>query len=297
MEWRDQGILLSARRHGETSAIIEVFTPERGRHAGIVRGGTSRKIAPILQPGAQLDIAWRARLEDHIGAFTVEPVRSRAALAMHDRLSLAGLNAVTGLLAFALPEREAHPPLYRRTEALLDLLGQGDLWPLAYLQWEISLLDELGYGLDLSACAVTGRTSGLVFVSPKTGRSVTREGAGEWVDKMLPLSPVLRGEGDASDADIALAFKTTGYFLERHLARDLGDKPLPEARARYVEAFERSDFAGMLNMYKANYPGGKPGDPGHGLQGGEFGRRPAGADRCAGGHLRLRRRGAWRAYL
>ena len=239
MEWRDQGILLSARRHGETSAIIEVFTPERGRHAGIVRGGTSRKIAPILQPGAQLDIAWRARLEDHIGAFTVEPVRSRAALAMRDRLSLAGLNAVTGLLAFALPEREAHPPLYRRTEALLDLLGQGDLWPLAYLQWEISLLDELGYGLDLSACAVTGRTSGLVFVSPKTGRAVTREGAGEWVDKMLPLSPVLRGEGDASDADIALAFKTTGYFLERHLARDLGDKPLPEARARYVEAFSR----------------------------------------------------------
>ena len=239
MEWRDQGILLSARRHGETSAIIEVFTPERGRHAGIVRGGTSRKIAPILQPGAQLDIAWRARLEDHIGAFTVEPVRSRAALAMHDRLSLAGLNAVTGLLAFALPDREAHPPLYRRTEALLDLLGQGDLWPLAYLQWEVSLLDELGYGLDLSVCAVTGRTSGLVFVSPKTGRAVTREGAGEWVDKMLPLSPILRGEGDASDADIALAFKTTGYFLERHLARDLGDKPLPEARARYVEAFSR----------------------------------------------------------
>ena len=239
MEWRDQGILLSVRRHGETSAIIEVFTPEQGRHAGIVRGGTSRKIAPILQPGAQLDVSWRARLEDHIGAFTVEPVRSRAALAMNDRMSLAGLNAVTGLLVFALPEREPHAPLYRRTEALLDLLGQGDLWPLAYLQWEISLLDELGYGLDLSVCAVTGRTSGLIFVSPKTGRAVTREGAGEWVDKMLPLSPVLRGEGDASNADIVLAFKTTGYFLERHLARDLGARSLPEARTRYVEAFSR----------------------------------------------------------
>ena len=112
MEWRDQGILLSARRHGETSAIIEVFTPEQGRHAGVVRGGTSRKIAPSLQPGAQLDLAWRARLEDHIGAFTVEPLRSRAAVAMQDRLALAGLNAVTALLAFCLPEREPHPALY-----------------------------------------------------------------------------------------------------------------------------------------------------------------------------------------
>ncbi|MBQ0804024.1 MULTISPECIES: DNA repair protein RecO [unclassified Sulfitobacter] len=239
MEWRDQGILLSARRHGETSAIIEVFTPTQGRHAGIVRGGTSRKIAPILQPGAQLDVAWRARLEDHIGAFTVEPVRSRAVSAMQDRLSLAGLNTVTALLAFCLPEREPHPPLYHRTQALLDLLDQGELWPLAYLQWELSLLEELGYGLDLATCAVTGATEGLVFVSPKSGRAVTQEGAGEWADKMLPLPPVLRGEGEATDDEIALGFKTTGYFLEHRLARDLGGKPLPEARGRFIDAFSR----------------------------------------------------------
>ena len=124
MEWRDQGILLSSRTHGETSAIIEVFTPQRGRHAGVVRGGASRKMAPVLQPGAQLDVAWRARLEDHIGTFSVEPVRSRAAASMGDRLSLAGLNAVVSLLLFCLPEREAHERLYRRTEALLDLLRQ-----------------------------------------------------------------------------------------------------------------------------------------------------------------------------
>ena len=239
MEWRDQGILLSARRHGETSAIIEVFTPTQGRHAGIVRGGTSRKIAPILQPGAQLDVAWRARLEGHIGAFTVEPVRSRAVSAMSDRLSLAGLNTVTSLLSFCLPEREPHPPLYHRTQALLDLLDQGDLWPLAYLQWELSLLEEMGYGLDLTACAVTGATDALVFVSPKSGRAVTREGAGEWADKMLPLPPVLLGEGEARDDEILQGFKTTGYFLEQHLARNLGGRPLPEARARYVDAFSR----------------------------------------------------------
>ncbi|APE42273.1 DNA repair protein RecO [Sulfitobacter alexandrii] len=239
MEWRDRGILLGLRRHGETSAIIEMFTPTQGRHLGVVRGGTSRKIAPHLQPGAQLDVAWRARLEDHIGAFTVEPVRSRAALVMSDRLALAGLNAVTAILAFCLPEREAHPALYTRTERLLDLLGQNDIWPLAYLQWEVGLLEEMGYGLDLSACAVTGATEDLIYVSPRTGRAVSAKGAGDWADRLLPLPDVLRGEGAAEDVEIAVALRTTGHFLEAHLARALGDKPLPEARARFIDAFSR----------------------------------------------------------
>lgn len=240
MEWRGTGILLSVRRHGETSAIIDVFTEEKGRHAGVVRGGTSRKIAPILQPGAQLDVAWRARLEDHIGSFTVEPVRSRAALVMGNRLALAGLNAVTALLCFCLPEREAHAALYRRTEQLLDLLGQDDLWPLAYLRWEVALLNEMGFGLDLTACAVTGATEGLVYVSPKTGRAVSETGAGEWADRLLPLPAVLRGAGDAPDVEVAQAFETTGYFLSTHLAPDLGTRPLPDARARFVAAFTRT---------------------------------------------------------
>ena len=239
MEWRDQGILLSVRRHGETSAIIEVFTPGQGRHAGVVRGGTSRKIAPILQPGAQLDVVWRARLEEHIGSFTVEPVRSRAAVAMGDRMALAGLNTVTALLTFCLPEREPHEALYQRTQALLDLLDQQAVWPLAYLQWEVKLLEEMGYALDLATCAVTGATDNLCYVSPKSGRAVSRKGAGEWADRLLPLPDILRGQGDGEDDQIAQAFVTTGYFLEAHLARDLGGKPLPEARARYVEAFTR----------------------------------------------------------
>jgi len=239
MEWRDQGILLSARKHGETSSIIEMFTPTQGRHVGVVRGGTSRKIAPILQPGAQLDVVWRARLEDHIGSFSVEPVRSRAAAAMGDRLALAGLNTVTALLSFCLPEREAHRGLYDRTQNLLDLLGQSDVWPLAYLQWEMGLLEEMGYALDLNACAVTGATEGLCFVSPKSGRAVSVKGAGEWADRLLPLPEVMRGEGEGDDAQIAQGFVTTGYFLESHLAQDLGGKPLPEARARFVEAFKR----------------------------------------------------------
>ena len=239
MEWRGAGILLSVRRHGESSAIIEVFTPERGKHAGVVRGGTSRKLAPSLQPGAQLDLAWRARLEDHIGTFAVEPVRSRAAVVMSNRLALAGLNAVTGLLSFCLPERAPYPALYKQTEQLLDLLGQDDVWPLAYLRWEVALLGEMGFGLDLTSCAVTGARSGLVYVSPKSGRAVSAAGAGDWAERLLPLPPVLRGEGAAPDVEVAQALRTTGYFLEERLAPAMGAKHLPEARARFVAAFTR----------------------------------------------------------
>ncbi len=239
MDWRDQGILLSSRRHGESAAIIEVFTREHGRHAGVVRGGASRKIAPILQPGAQLDVSWRARLEDHIGSYTVEPLRSRAG-ALADRQALAGLNAVTALLLFTLPDREAHPMLYARSEGLLDLLGDQDLWPLAYLQWELALLEETGYGLDLSTCAVLGHgANDLTYVSPRSGRAVSRAGAGDWADRLLPLPPCLMGQGPAPDHEIAEGFRTTGHFLREHLAPALGNKPLPEARERFVEVFAR----------------------------------------------------------
>ncbi|PVA10917.1 DNA repair protein RecO [Pelagivirga sediminicola] len=239
MEWRDQGILLAVRPHGENAAIIDVLTPGHGRHAGVVRGGASRRMAPVLQPGAQLDLTWRARLEDHLGAFTVEPVRSRAALVMDDRLALSGLSAVTSLLLFSLPEREAHAALYRRTETLLDLMGARDVWPLAYLRWEMALLQELGFGLDLSACAVRGNLANdLSYVSPRTGRAVSRAGAGEWADRLLPLPPCMLGHGSAPDAEIAEGLRTTGYFLRHHLAPELGDKPLPDARARFIARFD-----------------------------------------------------------
>ena len=238
MEWQSAGILLTVRRLGETSAIIEVFTPDHGRHLGVVRGATSRKIAPVLQPGAQLAVEWRARLESHLGSFTVEPIRSRAAAALGDRLSLTGLNAVTALLSFALPEREPHPQLYHPTEQLLDLLGQTDVWPLAYLRWEVTLLETLGYALDLSTCAVTGSTEDLMYVSPKSGCAVSRDAAGVWADRLLPLPDVLRGIGAGPDSELIDAFRTTGHFLSAHLAADLGDKPLPEARARFVDRFQ-----------------------------------------------------------
>jgi len=238
IEWRDQGVVLTARPHGETSAIVEVFTPLHGRHAGVVRGGVGRRLSPLMQPGAQLDVVWRARLEDHMGAFTVESRASRAGL-MGDRLTLAGLNAITALLSFCLPEREAHPGLYQHSIALLDRLGDNDDWPLDYLHWEQSLLDETGFGLSLGVCAVTGSRENLTFVSPKTGRSVSREGAGEWTDRLLALPPCLLGQGAATAAELLAGLDTTGHFLENHLAPSLGQRPLPAARGRLIDLFAR----------------------------------------------------------
>lgn len=239
MEWRDQGILLRMRRHGEGSAIVDMFTAEHGRHAGVIRGGASRKMAPILQPGAQLDLLWRARLEDHLGSYQAELMRSRAGAALSGRLALAGLNAVTGLLAFCLPDREPHPDLYLRSERLLDLLGQDDIWPLAYLQWEMALLEELGFGLDLSCCAVSGALDELIYISPKSGRAVSRASAGEWADRLLPLPAVMRGEGEAGSGEILQGLSTTGFFLEHRLAPSLGNTPLPDARGRFLDVLTR----------------------------------------------------------
>ena len=239
MEWQDHGTVLNSRRHGETSAILEVFTEAHGRHAGVVRGATSRKNAPFLQPGSQVAVSWRARLEDHLGSFTVEPIKSRAAAVMGGRLELAGLNAVTGLLTFALPEREVHRKLYQRTITVFDMIGETEAWPLAYLHWELALLDEMGFGLDLSACAVTGATTDLLYVSPKTGRAVSEQGAGTWKQKLLPLPRCLRIAQNGDTAAIAQGLITTGYFLKNRLAPALGDRPLPPARQRFAELYAR----------------------------------------------------------
>jgi len=239
IEWRESGILLATRRHGESAAIVEVFTEGHGRTAGVVRGGGGRKMAPILQPGAQLDVTWKARLEEHIGSFTVEPERARAAHIMSDRVALGGLSAMCALLSFALPEREAHPALYRSSLAVLDMIGENPVWPLAYLRWELALLEELGFGLDLSTCAVTGATEGLAYVSPKSGRAVSEAGAGTWKARLLPLAPALVGEGTGETEDVQQGLRVTGHFLETWLAPSLGDRPVPEARARLVDTLAR----------------------------------------------------------
>lgn len=234
MEWRDEGILLAARPHGETSAIIEVFTALHGRHAGVVRGGAGRRMTPVLQAGAQLDVAWRARLEAHLGSMTVELTRARAAAVMGERLALLALGAACALCRFALAERQPMPDLYTATCALMDGLGQPG-WLPSYALWELHLLEATGFGLDLSQCAVTGAEDGLAYVSPRSGRAVTRDGAGDYAARLLPLPQGLLRNGAMDKAELVQALDLSGYFLHHRLAHAIG-RPLPEARARLIDA-------------------------------------------------------------
>lgn len=233
MEWHSEGVILSMRPHGESAAIIEVLTGLHGRHAGVVRGGASRRMAPHLQAGTQVSVTWRARLGEHMGSFAVEPIRARSAM-LGDALALAGLNAICALLRVALPEREALGQFYGQTLALLDAIEAGQNWPPDYLRWERDLLDHLGYGLDLTTCAVTGGREDLAFVSPKSGRAVARGAAGDWADRLFPLPPALLGQGPADRGEVAQGLAITGHFLARGLEAVLAGRPLPEARARLL---------------------------------------------------------------
>ncbi len=239
MEWRDQGALIGTRPHGESAAIVSVLTAAHGLHSGVVRGGGSRRMAAVLQPGAQVDVTWRARLDDQIGTMGIEPVRSRAVI-LDDGAALAGLNALCALILMALPEREPHPALYAASTGLMDRLAGGGDWPAAYLRWELLLLEEIGFGLDLNRCAVTGAREGLEFVSPRSGRAVSRAGAGDWADRLLPLPQALLGQGPASPAELAQGLAITGHFLTRDLGHALHGRALPAARARLVELLTRA---------------------------------------------------------
>ena len=239
MDWRDEGILLTVRRHGESAAIIDVLTAAHGRHAGVVRGGGSRKMAPVLQPGAVLSLDWSARLEDHIGTYRIDPMPGHIARIMADRAALAALGAMTALVSASLPEREAHGRLYTASRELLAALGVEPDWPARYAIWEMELLADLGFGLDLAACAATGATEDLIWVSPKTGRVVSRAAGAPWADRLLPLPGFLRGAEPAAAGDVAAGLRLTGYFLETRLAPHLSRGVLPEARGRAVEALVR----------------------------------------------------------
>jgi DNA repair protein RecO (recombination protein O) len=239
MDWTDEGVVVSLRGHGETSAIIEVLTAEHGRHAGVVRGGASRKMTPVLQPGSQVSVTWRARLPEHLGSFRVEPITARTRL-LSDRAALAGLTSVCALVRFAFADRMPVPSLYALTLDLIDRIEADDNWPVHYALWEMVLLDDLGFGLDLSDCAATGVTQDLIYVSPKSGHAVSRDAGREFQDRMLPLPKFLRDQStQARWHELTDALKTTGYFLERRLAPALGDRPLPPARERLIAALKR----------------------------------------------------------
>lgn len=238
MEWSDEGMVLSTRPHGEGGAILDVLTSGHGRHLGLVRGGAGRRQGPMLQPGAQLALTWRARLDQHLGVFVVEPLRARSAAVLEDPERLAGLAALCALAGWALPEREPQPRLYPLTVALADRIAAGNDWFGPWLRWERALLEEAGFGLDLSACALSGATEGLAFVSPRSGRAVTAAAAAAWADRLLPLPAALLDSAAPADrAAMAAGLRTTGHFLAQVLAPALGGRPVPAARVRLAARF------------------------------------------------------------
>jgi len=242
MEWSDEAIVLSVRPYGETSAILEALTRTHGRHMGIVRGGASRSRKPTLQPGNTLLAHWRARLSEHLGNFSIEPVKSRAGDMLDSGDALAGLNAFASVAGAALPEREPHENIYHAAEILLDAIAADDFahWAPLYVRWEAGLLEALGFGLDLTRCAATGSLDDLIYVSPKSGRAVSA-GAGEaYRERLFALPPFLLGSQNATPAraDIAAGLRLTEYFLlERVLAPH--DREMPPARLRLDELATR----------------------------------------------------------
>jgi len=234
MEWRDDGIVLSARPYGETGTICVLMTREHGRHAGLVRG---QRIRAQLQPGTRVTAHWRARLAEHLGTFTLEPASSVAALVIDDPLRLAALASACGLVEQAVPERSAYPNIYDGLASLLELLP-GAHWDAAYVQWEIGLLRALGFGLDLERCAATGSNDQLAYVSPRTGRAVSLSAAEPYADRLLPLPGFLIGQGEADPPSIAVGLALTGHFIERNLFGQ-SHQPVPPARPRYVERYRR----------------------------------------------------------
>lgn len=251
IEWEDQGFVLSARPHGEGSAVVTLLTQDHGRHAGLSRGAFSARGRGVFQPGNRVNALWRARLAEHLGTYTCELEDGYAAGVMDDPLRLAGLSAVCAVADAALPEREPHRRLYDAFGALLGAMSLediGDAWIAAYVRWEIGLLTDLGYGLDLSSCAATGANDDLAYVSPRSGRAVSLAAGEPYRDKLLPLPrflvgiPGSRGGGDNDDLFAGLAL--SGFFLERHVFATHGRQP-PPARTRFVERFaERVTVSG-----------------------------------------------------
>lgn len=232
MEWREQAIFLGARKHGETSVVAEVLTAGHGRHSGLVRAGRSRRLRPVLQAGNVVDVTWRARLSEHLGSFTIEPVKQHAAMIMQNALVLSGVINLTSLCAL-LPEREPQAQLYEAAMVILDHLEDDDLWPAMLVRWEAGLLDALGFGLDLTSCAATGSSDELIYVSPKSGRAVCASAGEAYKSRLLPLPPFLSGKPGSDQKDIAAGFELTGFFLKRHLF-DPRARTVPDARERMI---------------------------------------------------------------
>ena len=239
MQWTDEGIVLGYKRHGEANAILEVMTCAHGRHLGLVRGGTSSRLRPVLQPGNRISCTWRARLDEHLGHYVVEALDARAAAFLAVPHALYGITHLAALCRL-LPERDPHPQIHAALTRMLDDLLDARRAAPSMVHFEMQLLAELGFGLDLSSCAASGAETDLIYVSPKSGRAVSRQAGEPWKDKLLVLPEFLReGSGrEPSPQDIAAGFELTGFFLARHVLEPRGLN-LADARASFIAALGR----------------------------------------------------------
>ncbi|MDE2378170.1 DNA repair protein RecO [Bradyrhizobium sp.] len=240
MEWTDEGIVLGVRRHGESSAIVELLTREHGRHLGLVRGGAGSRMRPLLQPGNSVRAVWRARLDEHLGTYAIEGLRLRAAALL---ASSHGVYGVTHLASLArlLPERDPHEDISALLEQALEDFDDIGRAAAHLVHFELAMLAELGFGLDLEHCAATGETSELIYVSPKSGGAVSRSAGEPWRDRLLPLPPFLRQRdegGGWTDQDLQDGFRLTGWFLLRHVLEPRGQGH-SDARAGFINALAR----------------------------------------------------------
>jgi DNA repair protein RecO (recombination protein O) len=239
MHWTDEGIVLGVRRHGEANAILDLMTREHGRHLGLVRGGFGSRLKPILQPGNSVSANWRARLDEHLGAYTVEGLNLRAANFFAAPHAIYGVSHLAALMRL-LPERDPHGGLYEALDAILDRLDDANVSAPMVARFELQLLSELGFGLDLAQCVSTGATSDLIYVSPKSGRAVSRTAGQPWADKLLRLPAFLReASAEPAGGDLVDGFAVTGYFLERYVLEPRG-LALSDERAHFIAALTRA---------------------------------------------------------
>jgi DNA repair protein RecO (recombination protein O) len=241
MQWTDEAIVLGTRRHGESALILEVMTLGHGRHLGLAHGGRSKAMQPVLQPGNTVQATWRARLDEHLGTFTVEAGTLRAARFIAAPTALYGLGALAALLR-VLPERDPHPALYESLTVLVEHLDDRDIAPALFVRFEIALLSELGFGLDLSRCAATGNREDLAYVSPRSGGAVSAAAGAPYRERLLRLPAFLAGrDSDPKPADVAAGFALTEFFLRRHVFEPRGED-LPEERRRFAAAAVAADL-------------------------------------------------------
>jgi DNA repair protein RecO (recombination protein O) len=245
MQWQDTGFVLAVRRHGESALIVELLTRERGRHAGLVRGGQSPKARAMLQPGNEVAAVWRGRLDEHLGSIGCELVRAHAARFLDNPSRLAGLTSAAALVGAALPEREPHADVFVSFARLIEALDSAIDWPVQYVKWEQDLLGALGFGLDLSRCAVSGSTADLAYVSPRTGRAVSRTAGLPYHDKLLRLPEFLWRDTPADEAQLVLGLTLTGHFLAHHVFAPQG-RTLPPARMRLAERMRQAAAAATI---------------------------------------------------